>query len=174
VRRPARHAAAALASELRAEFPRAALSRDDAALADVAALVSDLAAGRRRPEAETLPLDVHATAFRRRVWEALRRIPAGETRSYGQIAAAVGAPGAARAVGSACAANPVAVVVPCHRVIGSDGSLHGYAYGLARKRQLLDAEAGRSGEPAPAGEELEAPARSAPRARRPHSAPGHA
>jgi AraC family transcriptional regulator of adaptative response/methylated-DNA-[protein]-cysteine methyltransferase len=133
-------AAAALASELRAEFPHAALSRDDAGLADVASIVSDLAAGRRRPEAETLPLDVHATAFRRRVWEALRRIPAGETRSYGQIAAAVGAPGAARAVGSACAANPVAVVVPCHRVVGSDGSLHGYAYGLARKRQLLDAE----------------------------------
>jgi AraC family transcriptional regulator of adaptative response/methylated-DNA-[protein]-cysteine methyltransferase len=132
--------ASALASELRLEFPHAALDRDDAALADVASIVSDLAAGRRRLEADTLPLDVHATAFRRRVWEALRRIPAGETRSYGQIAAAVGSPGAARAVGSACAANPVAVVVPCHRVVGSDGSLHGYAYGLARKRQLLDAE----------------------------------
>jgi AraC family transcriptional regulator of adaptative response/methylated-DNA-[protein]-cysteine methyltransferase len=83
------------------------------------------------------------------VWEALRRIPAGETRSYGQIAAAVGAPGAARAVGSACAQNPVAVVVPCHRVVGSDGSLHGYAYGLARKRQLLDAEASGGGDAAP-------------------------
>jgi AraC family transcriptional regulator of adaptative response/methylated-DNA-[protein]-cysteine methyltransferase len=139
---------AALASELRAEFPGAALARDDAALAEVAAIVSDLAAGRRRPEAAALPLDVHATAFRRRVWEALRRIPFGETRSYGQIAAAVGAPGAARAVGTACAANPVAVVVPCHRVVGSDGSLHGYAYGLARKRRLLDAEAGAS-PPAP-------------------------
>jgi AraC family transcriptional regulator of adaptative response/methylated-DNA-[protein]-cysteine methyltransferase len=104
--------------------------------------VSDLAVGRRRPEADSLPLDVHATAFRRQVWEALRRIPAGETRSYGQIAAAVGAPRAARAVGTACATNPVAIVVPCHRVVGSDGSLHGYAYGLARKRQLLDAEAG--------------------------------
>ena len=132
---------AALAEELRGEFPGAALARDDEAMAAVASIVSDLAAGRRRPEAETLPLDVHATAFRRRVWEALRRIPAGETRSYGQIAAAVGAPGAARAVGTACAQNPVAVVVPCHRVVGSDGSLHGYAYGLARKRQLLDAEA---------------------------------
>jgi AraC family transcriptional regulator of adaptative response/methylated-DNA-[protein]-cysteine methyltransferase len=131
-----------LASELRTEFPLAALSRDDAALSVVASIVSDLAVGRRRPEAGTLPLDVHATAFRRRVWEALRRIPAGETRSYGQIAAAVGAPGAARAVGSACATNPVAIVVPCHRIVGSDGSLHGYAYGLARKRQLLDAEAG--------------------------------
>ena len=131
----------ALASELRTEFPHAALSRDDAALADLASIVSDLAAGRRRPDADSLPLDVHATAFRRRVWEALRRIPAGETRSYGQIAATVGAPGAARAVGTACAVNPVAIVVPCHRVVGSDGSLHGYAYGLARKRQLLDAEA---------------------------------
>jgi O-6-methylguanine DNA methyltransferase len=79
------------------------------------------------------------------VWEALRRIPFGETRSYGEIAAAVGAPGAARAVGTACAENPVPVVVPCHRVIGSDGSLHGYAYGLARKRQLLDAEASGAG-----------------------------
>ena len=117
------------------------MSRDDTALADVASIVSDLAIGRRRPEADALPLDVHDTAFRRRVWEALRRIPAGETRSYGQIAAAVGAPRAARAVGTACAVNPVAIVVPCHRVVGSDGSLHGYAYGLARKRQLLDAEA---------------------------------
>jgi AraC family transcriptional regulator of adaptative response/methylated-DNA-[protein]-cysteine methyltransferase len=146
------HETETLAQELRAEFPRAALSRDDAALLGVAAIVSDLAVGRRRPEADGLPLDVHATAFRRRVWEALRRIPAGETRSYAQIAAAVGAPRAARAVGSACAANPVAVVVPCHRVVGSDGSLHGYAYGLARKRQLLDAEAGGA---EPAGESAE-------------------
>ena len=131
---------AALESELRAEFPRAAVTRDDPGMAEMAALVSDLAAGRPRPEVSGLPLDVHATAFRRRVWEALRRIPAGETRSYGQVAAAIGAPKAARAVGAACAANPVAVVVPCHRVVASDGSLHGYAYGLARKRQLLDAE----------------------------------
>jgi AraC family transcriptional regulator, regulatory protein of adaptative response / methylated-DNA-[protein]-cysteine methyltransferase len=135
-----------LATDLRAEFPRAQLARDDAALSDVASIVSDLATGRQRPEADTLPLDVHATAFRRRVWEALRRIPFGETRSYGEIAAAVGAPGAARAVGTACAQNPIPVVVPCHRVVGSDGSLHGYAYGLARKRQLLDAEASGVGE----------------------------
>lgn len=130
-----------LAAELASEFPRAELARDDAGLAGVASIVSDLAVGRRRPEADTLPLDVHATAFRRRVWEALRRIPFGETRSYGEIAAIVGAPRAARAVGTACALNPVPVVVPCHRVVGSDGGLHGYAYGLARKRQLLDAEA---------------------------------
>ncbi|HEX7491936.1 MAG TPA: methylated-DNA--[protein]-cysteine S-methyltransferase [Candidatus Limnocylindrales bacterium] len=135
-------AADALADELRREFPRATLARDDASLTDLAGLVSDLAAGSRRPDADSLPLDVHATAFRRRVWEALRRIPAGETRSYGQVAAAVGAPGAARAVGTACAQNPVPVVVPCHRVVGAHGSLGGYAYGLARKRQLLEAEAG--------------------------------
>jgi AraC family transcriptional regulator of adaptative response/methylated-DNA-[protein]-cysteine methyltransferase len=142
VQRPIRPRAGDAGIGTAAEFPRAALARDDAALSDVASIVSDLAIGRRRPEADTLPLDVHATAFRRRVWEALRRIPFGETRSYGQIAAAVGAPGAAaRAVGTACAENPVPVVVPCHRVVGSDGSLHGYAYGLARKRQLLDAEA---------------------------------
>jgi len=116
-----------LAAKLGTEFPGAILSRDDAGLDYMASIVADLAVGRRRPEADTLPLDVQATAFRRRVWEALRRIPAGETRSYAQIAAAVGAPGAARAVGSACAVNPVAVVVPCHRVVGSDGSLHGYA-----------------------------------------------
>jgi AraC family transcriptional regulator of adaptative response/methylated-DNA-[protein]-cysteine methyltransferase len=130
----------ALESELCAEFPLASVIRDDAGMADLAALVSDLAVGRPRPDVSGLALDVHATAFRRQVWEALRRIPAGETRSYGQVAASVGAPKAARAVGAACAANPIAVVVPCHRVIASDGSLHGYAYGLARKRQLLDAE----------------------------------
>jgi AraC family transcriptional regulator of adaptative response/methylated-DNA-[protein]-cysteine methyltransferase len=147
---------ATLESELRAEFPRAALAQDDAGLAELAVLVSDLAAGRPRPEVSGLPLDVHATAFRRRVWEALRRIPAGETRSYGQVAAAVGAPDAARAVGAACAANPVAVVVPCHRVVASDGSLHGYAYGLARKRQLLDAERAERAEAESVGERAEA------------------
>jgi AraC family transcriptional regulator of adaptative response/methylated-DNA-[protein]-cysteine methyltransferase len=151
-----------LAAELRREFPNAALSRDDANLAGLASIVSDLALGRRRPEADALPLDVHATAFRRRVWEALRRIPAGETRSYGQIAVAVGAPGAARAVGTACALNPVAVVVPCHRVVGSDGTLHGYAYGLARKRQLLDAEA-TGGEAAAATPKAKTEAAAAPK-----------
>jgi AraC family transcriptional regulator of adaptative response/methylated-DNA-[protein]-cysteine methyltransferase len=140
-------AEASLEGQLRAEFPRAAVVRDDKGLARVASMVADLAAGNPRPEVESLPLDVRATAFRRRVWEALRRIPFGETRSYGEIAAAVGAPGAARAVGSACAANPVAIVVPCHRVIGSDGSMHGYAYGLERKRLLLDAEHATPGEP---------------------------
>jgi AraC family transcriptional regulator, regulatory protein of adaptative response / methylated-DNA-[protein]-cysteine methyltransferase len=129
-----------LATELYAEFPSAAVTRDDDTLAPMAALVSDLASGRPRPDAAALPLDVHATAFRRRVWEALRRIPAGETRSYGQIAEAVGAPRAARAVGTACATNPVPIVVPCHRVLASGGGLGGYSGGLERKRQLLGAE----------------------------------
>jgi AraC family transcriptional regulator of adaptative response/methylated-DNA-[protein]-cysteine methyltransferase len=129
-----------LEADLRSEFPRATLARDDSGLAEIAGIVADLAAGHPHPEASDLPLDVHATAFRRRVWEALRRIPWGETRSYGQVAASVGAPGAARAVGAACGANPIAIVVPCHRVVAADGSLGGYAYGLARKQRLLDAE----------------------------------
>ena len=87
-----------------------------------------------------LPLDVRATAFQRRVWDALLKIPYGETRSYKQVAEAIGAPTAARAVARACATNPVAVLVPCHRVVGSDGSLTGYAGGLHRKKKLLAAE----------------------------------
>ncbi|TAK44202.1 MAG: methylated-DNA--[protein]-cysteine S-methyltransferase [Betaproteobacteria bacterium] len=87
-----------------------------------------------------LPLDVRGTAFQRKVWEALRRIPQGETRSYQQIARAIGSPRAVRAVGSACGANPVALVIPCHRALRSDGGLGGYAWGLERKRRLLAIE----------------------------------
>jgi AraC family transcriptional regulator of adaptative response/methylated-DNA-[protein]-cysteine methyltransferase len=87
-----------------------------------------------------LPLDVRGTVFQERVWAELRKIPVGETRSYADIAAAVGAPGATRAVGSANGANPIAVLVPCHRVVRSDGTLGGYAGGLERKRALLAAE----------------------------------
>jgi methylated-DNA-[protein]-cysteine S-methyltransferase len=90
-----------------------------------------------------LPLELDGPAFHRRVWEALLTIPYGETRSYGEIAAQVGDPGSARAVGFANGRNPIAIVVPCHRVIGADGSLTGYGGGLPRKRQLLDLEAGR-------------------------------
>jgi AraC family transcriptional regulator, regulatory protein of adaptative response / methylated-DNA-[protein]-cysteine methyltransferase len=78
--------------------------------------------------------------FQRKVWEQLRRIPAGETRSYGEIARAIGAPRAVRAVGSACGANPVALVIPCHRALRADGSLGGYAWGLGRKKKLLEIE----------------------------------
>ena len=88
----------------------------------------------------TLPVDVRGTAFQQRVWQELRRIPRGETRSYGEIAAAVGAPGGARAVGQACGSNPVAIVVPCHRVVQASGALGGYAWGLDVKRQLLERE----------------------------------
>jgi AraC family transcriptional regulator of adaptative response/methylated-DNA-[protein]-cysteine methyltransferase len=84
-----------------------------------------------------LPLDIRGTVFQRRVWDALRRIPRGETRTYREIAQAVGAPDAVRAVGSACGANPVALVVPCHRAVRTDGGLGGYAWGLARKKKLL-------------------------------------
>jgi AraC family transcriptional regulator of adaptative response/methylated-DNA-[protein]-cysteine methyltransferase len=87
-----------------------------------------------------LPIDVAGTAFQEAVWKELRKIPVGETRSYADIAAAVGQPGAVRAVGTANGSNPVAVLVPCHRVIRSDGTLGGYAGGLDRKRKLLAAE----------------------------------
>ena len=87
-----------------------------------------------------LPLDVQGTAFQRRVWQELQRIPLGETRSYAEVAEAVGAPRATRAVGSACGRNPVLFVVPCHRVIASDGGLGGYGLGLDIKRRLLDSE----------------------------------
>jgi AraC family transcriptional regulator of adaptative response/methylated-DNA-[protein]-cysteine methyltransferase len=87
-----------------------------------------------------VPLDIRGTVFQRRVWETLRRIPSGETRTYQDIARAIGAPRAVRAVGSACGANPVALAVPCHRSVRSDGGLGGYAWGLQRKRKLLALE----------------------------------
>jgi len=87
-----------------------------------------------------VPLDIRGTVFQRRVWETLRRIPRGETRTYQDIARAIGAPRAVRAVGSACGANPVALAVPCHRAVRSDGGLGGYAWGIARKKKLLKLE----------------------------------
>ena len=87
-----------------------------------------------------VPLDIRGTVFQRRVWETLRRIPRGETRTYQDIARAIGAPRAVRAVGSACGANPVALAVPCHRAVRTDGGLGGYAWGLQRKRKLLALE----------------------------------
>ncbi|MEM1020057.1 MAG: bifunctional transcriptional activator/DNA repair enzyme AdaA [Sphingomonadales bacterium] len=90
--------------------------------------------------ARDLPLDIRGTAFQQRVWKALQRIPPGETRTYADIAAAVGAPSASRAVGTACGANPLAVAIPCHRVLRGDGGLGGYRWGLARKKALLSKE----------------------------------
>ena len=87
-----------------------------------------------------VPVDIRGTVFQRRVWETLRRIPRGETRTYSEIARAIGAPAAVRAVGSACGANPVALVVPCHRAVRADGGLGGYAWGLPVKKRLLEIE----------------------------------
>ena len=87
-----------------------------------------------------LPLDVQATAFQWRVWQALREIPSGETRSYGDVARAIGEPTAARAVARACATNRVSVVIPCHRVVASNGSTSGYRWGVERKKALLERE----------------------------------
>jgi len=87
-----------------------------------------------------LPLDVRATAFQKKVWDALREIPAGETRSYSEVARAIGDPKAVRAVATACASNPVALAVPCHRVVRSDGELAGYRWGIDRKKKLLQQE----------------------------------
>lgn len=91
--------------------------------------------------ASDLPLDIRGTAFQQKVWNAIRKIPAGETASYGQIANRIGATGAARAIAGACAANPLAVAVPCHRVVRNDGSLSGYRWGVERKQTLLKREA---------------------------------
>ena len=128
----------ALAGELEREFPFAERRHDPAALGGW--LDQALAAIDDEGAARALPLDVRASAFQARVWTALRAIPRGETRTYGEIAVAIGTAGAARAVGSACGRNPVSVVVPCHRALRGDGGLGGYRWGLARKRRLLAAE----------------------------------
>jgi AraC family transcriptional regulator of adaptative response/methylated-DNA-[protein]-cysteine methyltransferase len=121
-------------------FPKAELKQMDRELSyAVEAVVSAMG---ESPRALALPLDVRATAFQQRVWRALREIPRGETRTYTEIAEAIGSPASVRAVAGACAANPVAVVVPCHRVVGKSGSLTGYRWGVERKRQLLEAERG--------------------------------
>jgi AraC family transcriptional regulator of adaptative response/methylated-DNA-[protein]-cysteine methyltransferase len=129
---------AALEAEVAAEFPRATLHRDDDALADVMRGLTLLALG-ETPD-RPIPLDVQGTAFQARVWDALVRIPAGQTRSYAEVAEEIGRPTAVRAVARACATNPVALVVPCHRVVRSDGSLSGYRWGLEVKAALIRAE----------------------------------
>jgi AraC family transcriptional regulator of adaptative response/methylated-DNA-[protein]-cysteine methyltransferase len=124
-----------LTAFLETEFPGAVRQRDDKGLEDWLAELLHRLTG-ETPHAE-LPLDIRATAFQRRVWEELRRIPRGETRTYQQVAKAIGKPRAVRAVARACATNPVSIVIPCHRVIGSDGGLRGYRWGLDRKKKLL-------------------------------------
>lgn len=128
----------ALLQDLQHRFPRAQLVGGDAAFEHTVACVVGLV------EAPAigldLPLDIRGTAFQQRVWEALRRIPAGSTASYAEIAERIGAPAAVRAVAGACAANPIAVAIPCHRVVRSDGGLSGYRWGVERKRALLARE----------------------------------
>lgn len=125
-------------AELRRRFPKAAIEPGGAAMAD---LVRRTVAAVNAPEKpHDLPLDVRGTAFQEAVWRELTRIPAGETRTYSQIAAAVGRPAAVRAAGTANGDNNVAVLIPCHRVIRTDGTLGGYAYGLERKAKLLAKE----------------------------------
>lgn len=129
----------ALLRELQDRFPRAELVGGDAGferlLAQVVGLIAQPGIG------HDLPLDVRGTAFQQRVWQALRRIPPGQTASYADIAARIGSPKAVRAVAQACASNTLAVAIPCHRVVRSDGALSGYRWGVARKRALLEREA---------------------------------
>ena len=129
---------AELEKDLREEFPNAQLKRDDSALREtVQKIVNHLEKNEPRLD---LPLDIKSTAFQRQVWEHLRAIPYGETVSYGDVAKALGKPGAVRAVGRACATNPVALVIPCHRVVREDKTLGGYRWGLDRKQKLLEHE----------------------------------
>ena len=129
-----------LLSDLAHEFPAAELSRDRRGLARWAEQLAGSMRG--RAAAFDIPLDLRATAFQWKVWEALRAIPRGSTRSYRQVAAAIGRPRAVRAVARACATNPVAVLIPCHRVVRTDGGLGGYRWGVQRKKTLLKTEAG--------------------------------
>jgi AraC family transcriptional regulator of adaptative response/methylated-DNA-[protein]-cysteine methyltransferase len=123
---------------LRQQFSAATILSDATGMAEqvktLLAAMTDHRAG------SDIPLDVRATAFQARVWQALRQIPRGETRNYAEVARALGQPNAVRAVARACATNPVAIAVPCHRVIGSDGSLTGYRWGTERKKKLLAME----------------------------------
>lgn len=129
---------------LERRFPNASIVPDDGT---ISAWVDGALAAIEHPEsAPELPIDVRGTAFQEAVWRELRRIPLGQTRSYADIARAVGQPDAVRAVGTANGSNPIAVLVPCHRVVRSDGSLGGYAGGLDRKRKLLEAEKAGQGE----------------------------
>jgi AraC family transcriptional regulator of adaptative response/methylated-DNA-[protein]-cysteine methyltransferase len=127
-----------LAEGLKREFPFAARKRHDESMRPwSSALLSQL---RGQTLNQALPLDIQATAFQRRVWSYLQSLPLGATRSYREVAKAIGRPSAARAVARACATNPVAVAVPCHRVVREDGGLGGYRWGLERKQALLEME----------------------------------
>jgi len=129
-----------LTGELHHEFPQAEIARNDNHLRSQVKVLLECLAG-QAPHAD-LPLDVQGTAFQMRVWEELRRIPRGQTVSYGELAGRIGRPTAARAVARACATNPVSIITPCHRVIRENGELGGYRWGIERKRRILEAEKG--------------------------------
>lgn len=129
---------AELTSDLQSRFPKALLARGGYETGRLALQVAALAEDPAQPL--STPLDLRGTEFQRRVWTRLRSIPAGRTATYSEIAAALGVPGSARAVAGACAANRLALVVPCHRVVRSDGSLAGYRWGVERKEALLSLE----------------------------------
>jgi AraC family transcriptional regulator of adaptative response/methylated-DNA-[protein]-cysteine methyltransferase len=129
---------AALAAELRREFRAAEIRRDEAGLRPLCGQIREMLRG--AANSSDIPLDIQGTAFQQMVWSALRRIPRGQTRSYAEIATSIGKPRAVRAVANACASNPVAVVVPCHRVVEKSGKLAGYRWGVKRKAALLQQE----------------------------------
>jgi AraC family transcriptional regulator of adaptative response/methylated-DNA-[protein]-cysteine methyltransferase len=130
--------AEALVRDLQDRFSQATLIGADPAYERLVAQVVGFVEDPRK--SVDLPLDVRGTAFQQRVWKALREIPAGATASYSEIAKRIGASKSARAVGAACSANPLAVAIPCHRVVRNDGSNSGYAWGVRRKRDLLQRE----------------------------------
>src|SRR5471032_607379 len=136
----------ALEKELKGDFPSAEIKRNDGALSTRVKGVLARLYGRKPTalDAPDVPLDIIGTAFQWKVWKALTEIPAGETRTYGEIAERIGAPKAARAVGRACATNQAAGVIPCHRAVGASGALTGYRWGVARKERLLAEERRRS------------------------------
>ncbi len=127
-----------LEAQLAVEYPHATRQRDDAGLANWAKTL--LAATSGMPGQIDLPLDTPGTPFQQQVWAVLRQIPYGQTRTYAQVAAAIGHPSAVRAAAHAIATNPLAVLTPCHRVVRSDGGLGGYRWGVERKKQLLQVE----------------------------------
>ncbi len=129
---------ASLQHDLKQRFPKATLQRGDRKFGKL--LARAIAKVENPAQADSLPLDVRGTVFQHKVWRALREIPSGTTISYAELAKRIGKPGAVRAVASACGANPVAVVIPCHRVVGKDGALSGYRWGINRKRRLLERE----------------------------------
>jgi AraC family transcriptional regulator of adaptative response/methylated-DNA-[protein]-cysteine methyltransferase len=131
----------ALIRELQDSFPKAELAGGDAGFEGLVARVVGLVEG--QPSESGLPLDIRGTAFQQRVWQALRQIPAGETVSYTELAKRIGAPNSVRAVAGACAANKLAVAIPCHRVVRNEGAISGYRWGVERKRLLLEMEAAR-------------------------------